>query len=93
MREAVDHSEVVAPVVVEVGAGASVLPKAILRWTPKHLVVRASNGYGSRPPEPICISSCILFVVVISSLFIGHMCCIVQASTDSDVWLGTLIDC
>ena len=35
VREAVDHSEVVVAVVEEVRAGASALPRAILRRTPR----------------------------------------------------------
>ena len=56
MHEAADHSEVV----VEVGAGASVLPEVILRKTPRDLNVIASDGYGVRPLVSVCISSCSL---------------------------------
>lgn len=72
MREAADHSEVVATVVAEVGVGALALPEAILRRTPRHLAIIVSDGYSSGPLGPICTSSCILFVTVIGSWCLIH---------------------
>lgn len=44
VREATDHSEKGAVVVAKIRVEALVLPKAILKQTPRHLVVTASVG-------------------------------------------------
>lgn len=90
MRKVVDHSEVVSIVVVDVGVGSLALPKAILRQTPRHLVVLALEGYCSEPFRPICALSYILFMAIISSPCLVHIRYKVQASRYSVIWLGSL---
>ena len=93
VREAMDHSEVVAMVVANIKAGALALSKAILRRTPGHSDVAASDGCGVRLPVSVCLSSCSLFVAIIGSLSIVYICYNVQASIDPDVQPGNLTDC
>ena len=62
-RGHVDHSEVVATVVAEVGVGALDLALGrSSRRTPRHLAMIVSDGYSSGPLGPISTSLCILFV-------------------------------
>lgn len=93
VREAMDHSGVVAMLVANIKAGALALSKAILKRTPGHSDVTTSHGCGIRLPVSVCLSSCSLFVAIIGSLSIMYTCYIVQASIDPDVQPGNLTDC
>ena len=73
VRKPANHSKVVAVLIVEVKADPLVLPKAILRQTPRHLAMTALDGYGFGSPTPICTSSCIPFVTEIGSQCIVHI--------------------
>lgn len=44
VREAMEHSKVVATMVVEVGIGVLAVYGAILKWTPRYLTRTVSDG-------------------------------------------------
>ena len=67
VREAVDHSEVVAVVVVEVGVDVLVLPEAVLRRTPRYLLGTTLGSCCCRPHGSFCLLLTLFSMIVIGS--------------------------